>query len=76
MELSKKLFEIAEKDNLPPDHAVYAAAKELEAAGSRNKNEKDFAEKLIEAQSKAFAAYAFYTGEMFESESDEDLIIP
>jgi len=76
MELSKCLLEIADKDGLPADHVIRVTAQELNKALSRDKKEKDFAETLIEAQSKAFAAYAFYTGKMFESESDDDLMIP
>ena len=72
MELQDRLVEIADADNLPSDHPVRIAARDLSSALSRSKAEKDFAEVLINAQAAAFAAYSAYTGISFPGEESGD----
>jgi hypothetical protein len=63
------MTEIADRDNLPPDHPLRVTASALQDALAR-KGEKTFPDALFEAETNALAAYTAYTGKAFVKAGD------
>jgi hypothetical protein len=69
MDLHAYMTEIADRDNLPPNHPLRVTAALLQDVLAR-KGEHNFPDALFEAETNALAEYTAYTGKAFVNDED------